>query len=300
VKWAAIGVIASTLVIVGLQPQSGVKSGRFARPTILWDEQNDRAKTQPAWLRLDWTAKADEPFQAIHMELAPYRVFSGFDTRGEWAKKTMTAYNDWIRDPQNAVKLYRVSAYFGILGGLDNASARTPEFTERWSDVQWGWMTIKSGPPSRLFVRQGYRCSAGNGFRTRYGDLCQKLLKHDPLDRAVLFAGIAELSAERMQWSKAKNRMYQLPGKGLEFEEFLLKACERIRKSDQWRPWDGEQISNIHAVRAWRTRKKSDLRKAIELLEASIKVTPAAHFDVKRLQEHVKFLTSMLQYMQND
>lgn len=161
-------------------------------------------------------------------------------------------------------------------------------------------MTLKSGPPSRLFVRQGYRCSAGNGFRTQYGDLCKKLLVSDPLDRSVLLAGIAELSAERMQWSNAKNRMYQLPGKGLEFEEFLLKASERIRKSSLWRPWDEEQISNIYAVRAWRTRKKSDLRKAIELLEASIKVTPAAHFDVNRLQEHVKFLTRMLQYMQKD
>jgi len=288
------------IVLLGNPSPQAAAAGRFARPPIHWDELNDRAKTQPAWLRLDWTAKADEPFQPIHEEVLPFRVFNGFDTKGVWAKKTMAAYNEWIKDPQDPVKLYRVSAYFGVLNGVDNATPGKTEFTERWSDVQWGWMTLKSGPPSRLFVRQGYRCSAGNGFRTQYGDLCKKLLASDPLDRSVLLAGIAELGAERMQWSKAKNRMYQLPGKGLEFEEFLLKASDRIRKSSLWRPWDEAHISDIYAVRAWRTRKNSDLRKAIDILEKSIKVTPAAHFDVKRMKNHVGFLTRMLQYMQKD
>lgn len=288
------------LLVAGLLPQSAAQSRRFVRPTIYWDEQNDRAKTQPAWLRLDWTAKADEAFKAIEKEVGPYREFSGYDSKGVWAKKVLAAYNEWIKDSQDPVKLYRVSTYFGVLNGVDNATSWKPEFTERWSDVQWGWMTLKGGPPSRLFVRQGYRCSASNGFRTKYGNLCNKLLEHDPLDRTILLAGIAELDAERMSWNKAKKRMYQLPGKGLEFEAFLLQASERIRKSKFWRPWDDQHISTIYAVRAFRTRKKSDLRRAIDILEKAIKVTPAAHFDVKRMEDHVKFLTSMLQHMHND
>lgn len=113
-------------VVLGNPSPQATPSGRFARPPIHWDEKNDRAVKQPAWLRFDWNPKADAPFKPIYEELAPFRTFNGFDTKGVWARKTMAAYNDWIEDPQNPVKLYRVSAYFGILNGVDNALQGRP------------------------------------------------------------------------------------------------------------------------------------------------------------------------------
>lgn len=270
------------------------------QPPKLTVDSDERIVPHLPWLTTEWNAKEDAPFLPVVDEVKPFRVFHGFDQSGTWPRKVEHAYNEWHSDCQNVVKLFRVSAYFGVLKEIDNGTARSKRFQQMWDEVHNGWLIIKQKPKSYWFVRQGYRACAADGDRHLFGDLPEKLLARNPLDRPVFCCAVEELWAEKPHWNEKLKVMKQVPGKGKEFEEFLLKVSGPIRKSEFWRPWDDTYMAEFYFAKAWRTRRRSDLQQAIQFNDAVLKVNPPEFGPKDSIVRYGKMLESMKQYMKYD
>lgn len=264
----------------------------FQPPKRTYDADG-RSFAKLSWVTTEWKPEADQPFLAVHREVSVLRSYAGSRTdRTDWAAKTKRAHAEWRVDSQNPVKLFAASAHYG---GIPPKSLTTPEFQKIQEELHLGWYVLRKPPRSYVFVRMGYRFCAGDGDRHLFGDLGKALLKRDPLDRMSFRAAVRELADERPRWSERKKTMVQLPGKGQDFEDFLLKVGLQMRGKDVWRPWDDGVISDIYFARAYRTKSRGALEEAIEWIELAIKNSPA-DFDKTYLVEHRQMLDRAKQW----
>ncbi len=263
----------STILLAFGQRSQIAERERFRRPEVIGGA-HDRKFAQLAWVTTDWISKSDVPFEAITREYASYAVFRGFDMSGLWKSRVTSAYRAWFEDCQNPEKLFKLTLCFGIMKEQDNEAARSETFQSMWTNVRHGWHIFRGNPRSRLFVRQGYRALAGDQDRHLFGDIAVKLLKVNPNDRVAFAAGVAELWDERPQWDPKLKKTVQLPQKGEKFENMLIEAGNRVRKTEQWRPWDEGFFAQLYAARGVRTRKVSDLDIAVGYAQRAIDACP--------------------------
>lgn len=278
--------LCSALVLaaaVSFAVSQSSKPLEMVQPPKRTHDADGRSFAKLPWVTTDWKAEADQPFLAIHKEVAVLRTYAGSRTdRTDWAAKTKRAHAEWRVDAQNHVKLFAACAYYG---GVPPKLLTTPEFQKIQQELHLGWYILRQPPRSYLFIRMGYKFCAGDGDRHLFGDLGKALLKRDPLDRTSFRSAVRELADERPVWNERKKATVQLPAKGLEFEEFLLKVGLAMRGKDVWRPWDDGVISDIYFARAFRTKSRAALEKAIEWNELAIKNSPA-DFDKTYLVTH--------------
>lgn len=291
---------------VGLAFQSAPRknSQEFKEPAPFIFDSDARVLPKLAWVTTTWSVTDDAPYKIIASEVEPARAYRGldYDKEGKWARKVQEAYDQWFEDCQSSLKLFRVTAYMGVLKEADQTAARSKQNSEMWRNVHLGWLTVKNPSRSYFFVRGGYLATAGNHFRHIYGDLARELLKKNPNDRGVFRAAVGELFDEKPLWNDKLQKSVQLPGTGKQFEEFLLETGLRLKKTDpkNWRPWQDSYLGQIYLVRALRSKKRSDLKIAVGYLEAAIAGSPKNYAGLKELVDNRALLKEYGNYMKYD
>jgi hypothetical protein len=265
----------------------------FKRPTertFIWDER--RHAPHLHWVKLEWLPEADAPFQAVRDELAETRIYRGFDTSGRLRRKALRAYGAWRRDWKDPEKFYAACAYYLAAVGLDQKFREEELTKEVWTDLNLAWEIFPNPPSSYQFVRMGYLFKAGDGHAHIFGDLPNRLLERNPVDRGVLYAAVSEL------WDESLMNRNQ-PGKGEEFEELLLQHALRFMESPYAHPWDAHLLARIYRQRALRTHSRAELARAVRHNEEAIQRSPP-EFDQTFLLRYRKWLGSDEQYMKHD
>lgn len=242
------------LIIVSLTVTLAVAQGpeRFVvRDNV--PVQGLRFDPNPKWVHVDWLTKPNQQLipirKAIDAVLA--RPPSNADAK-IWREKLSAAYKDWFEDHQNGQKLFRISSILGVVSYLDREYAGSTEYRKMASDVNLGWSFLDKPIPAYEFVRRGYILNAGDGHHHKFGNLQQRLLKENPLDRPVILAMIGEYS-----WRKP------IPS----FENLLFGSLSKVTKTSVWKPVDNLSLAWAYRLRGQKHRNRADYDLAIKIVK---------------------------------
>lgn len=230
-------------------------------PDRYTDPKTMRIKDNPRWITKEFDPALDAPFLKIEREYPPKGTVS--DTSGELVRKTNAAYVLWCKNWTNPVALFRVTRLYQYAVDCNREFGSSERARQMFQVLSQAWDVLPKPPQSYRFVRRGYTFLAADSMGRRYGGLARELLELNPLDRPVLYGFISELVDEQIR-TLSKDR-----GKYAEWEDVALAGLKRLKDANQYRPMDDLKMGSVYYSRAFRTWKRSDLQKAIDIMVAT-------------------------------
>lgn len=189
----------------------------------------------PAWVSAKWLDDADKPYRAIRkaIEKEAESHPKWTDPDGFYAKKSKQAFDAWHADYLNTEKLYRAMTYHLYVKGRSPAFVRaitdpySSEFA-RERKLSYGFIFIVAPVNSYEFTRMGYRVVHDSEVFFKLGDVGERLMARDPMDRFTLLGMTNEFCMHA-----------KLPAG---FEARLRNHWKRIQASPQWTPYDEQNF----------------------------------------------------------
>ncbi len=260
-------VIAVTLIAVGSATLPQRHGSGPAEPFTIYSSRIKMSKDgrwdpDPTWVKLRWEQAFEAPFLKIRNEVVTANLAEyDSDKQGVWAAKATSAYQDWYKDHQDPVKLYRVATYLAVARNIDRTFGQSKSYVNMDEHVILGFSVLRpeNTPPSYEFCRRAYMVKAGDSHYHLFRDLAVRLLKRTPVDRGVALTMVRE---------------YEQRGADSAFESAMFGALEAASKAKDWRYWDEQWIARAWRFHAWHHNQKSSYTRAIAYLDKAIAKTP--------------------------
>lgn len=218
-----------------------------------------RTDPVPPWTVSSWNEEVDLPYREIRQSIErEEKQTPGIDHDQIWVGKAAVAFHDWHNDYRNPIKLYEASLTILTARRHGKDLGKNPEFEKARSQVNLGWSMLRNVPASYEYSRLGYIYNAGDFDFHKYGDLGERLIARDPVDRDVALAMIQD---------------YVMRKPDPKFENLLFATLNACSKTKAWGPWDYQRQGFAYRIYGQRHKDIASYKKAIELSRLAIAKT---------------------------